>query len=112
MTYDFSTRAGRDAIAEHLRQVAFEAGMICHPQAVDAQITWANESGSVYLSLPGSRKVRIGDHDAAYRCSISVSPSEMSVEQAEAWIRAEAAEDLEQQREEDAAFELMRKEMK
>lgn len=91
--FDLTTREGRDSIAQHLRQVAFEAGMICHPESADSKITWANESGSVYLALPGCRKVRIADHGAAYGCSISVSPDEMSVEDAVKWIKSEAAAD-------------------
>lgn len=92
MQFDFSTRQGKDAIARHLQSVAVASGLCSEYYA---KITWANESGSVYLSLPG-HKIRVGDHGACYGCSISVDPEGLTVEQAEAWIRQTAEDEAEE----------------
>lgn len=92
MSHDFTTRQGRDAIAEHLKAIAIQIGLCSEYYA---RITWANESGSVYLTINGIHKIRIADHGAAYGCSISVDPEGLTVEEAEAWLRQEAADEAE-----------------
>lgn len=84
------TRQELDAIAERLAAHAIKIGL---SDAYSARITWANEGTSVYLTLPGCRKVRVADHGAAYPCSISVDPEGMSEPEAMAWLDAEMAEE-------------------
>lgn len=92
MTWDLSTRQSKDDIARHLKSVAVASGLCSEYYA---KITWANESDTVYLTLMGMHKIRIGDHGACYGCSISVDPGGMTVEQAEAWIRQTALDETE-----------------
>lgn len=80
-------------IAERLAAHAVKIGL---SDDYNARISWANESNSVYLSLPGCRKIRISDHGAAYPCSISVDPFGMTEADAVKWLDAEAADEAEQ----------------
>lgn len=86
------TRQELDAIADRLKAHAVKIGLCSEYYA---NVSWANESSSVYLTLPMGRKIRISDHGAAYRCSISVDPDGMTEAQAMAWLDAERADELE-----------------
>lgn len=86
------TRDDLDATAERLKCHAVAIGLCC---AHYARVTWANEGISVYLSLPFGRKIRVSDHAAAYDCSISVSPDDMTEAQAIEWLNSERVEELE-----------------
>lgn len=88
------TRGELDALAERLKAHAIAIGLT---DDYHARITWANESTTVYLMIGAGRKLRIGDHGSAYRCSISVSPEELSEAQAIAWLDAERADELEEE---------------
>lgn len=88
------TRPELNAVAERLRDHAVKIGLCSEYYA---RISWANEGSSVYLTLPMGRKIRISDHAAAYACSISVSPDEMTEAQAIAWLDAERAEEEEEE---------------
>jgi hypothetical protein len=91
METTMTSRQKLDETASRLKAHAVAIGLACD---YDACITWANESISVYLSLPLCRKIRISDHGSAYGCSISVSPGEMSEAEAIAWLDAERADEL------------------
>lgn len=88
---DNMTRSELDAIAERLKAHAIKIGLAGE---YDARISWANESKSVYLSLPAARKIRVADHGAAYPCSISVDPTGLTETEAMAWLDAERAEEI------------------
>ena len=85
------TRDELHDIATRLKAHAIAIGL---SDDYSARITWANESASVYLTLPIARKIRIGDHGSAYGFSISVSPDELSEAEAIAWLDSERADEI------------------
>ena len=85
------TRLELDAIAERLKAHAVAIGLT---DEYHARVTWANESTSVYLTMP-CRKIRVGDHGAAYGCDISVDPDGLTECEAIAWLNQERADEIE-----------------
>lgn len=85
------TRTEMNDLAERLKAHAMAIGLT---DDYGAKITWANESTTVYLTIGGLLKIRVGDHGSAYACSISVSPEELSEADAVAWLDAQRADEL------------------
>jgi hypothetical protein len=89
------TRQDLDAIAERLKAHIVAIGL---DSDYYVKVTWATESTSVYLTFSG-HKIRVGDHGSAYRCSISVSPDEMTEADAIGWLNSLRTEQLEDEAE-------------